>query len=113
MAYCGPKGIPLSQFLQWSETDQDEALAWQAWEHRRCPECGTHPEDWDERVGGSRYAYHAEVATCQGCVEKQRTEDGPQVKDHAGHPKRGVHIRLAYGAHGDCPRCRPQVTGRG
>jgi hypothetical protein len=109
MAYCGPRGIPLSEFMGWSDRDQDEALAWQAWESRRCPECGTHPEDWDERQGGSRYAHHAEIFTCQGCVEKERMQDSPQVKNTPG---RGIHVRLATGAHGECSRCKPQARPR-
>jgi len=104
MSYCGPKGIPLSRFLSWSEQDQDAALAWQAHDNRRCPGCGTHPDDWVEDKGGSRYAYHAEAYVCQGCVESQRmTESEAVVKGG-----RGVHVRLAAGSHGDCARCRPK-----
>ncbi len=40
MAYCGPRGIPLTEFLAWDETDQDAALAWQSYESRRCREDG-------------------------------------------------------------------------
>lgn len=104
MTYCAPKGIPLSTFLSWSDVDQDEALAWQAWESRRCQDCGTHREDWDPLVGGSRYAHHAEISTCQGCVERQRAEDSQEVKGGG----RGIHVRLAPGAYGECVRCRPR-----
>lgn len=104
MAYCGPKGIPLSQFLSWSEPDQDAALAWQSHENRRCPGCGTHPDDWNEKKGGTRWAYHGEWFTCPGCVESQRLNESPQVRD-AG---RGVHVRLSAGSHGDCDRCAPK-----
>jgi hypothetical protein len=102
MSYCGPKGIPLSGFLSWSVADQDAALAWQAHENRRCPGCGTHPDDWNEKKGGSRHAYHGEWGTCQGCVELQRLNESPQVQSGG----RGVHTRLAPGSHGDCERCR-------
>ena len=101
MAYCAPKGIPLSRFLAWSTADQDAALAWQAHDNRRCGACGTHPDDWDEDKGGTRYAYHAEAYVCRGCVESQRMQESPTVVDGG----RGVHVRLAMGSHGDCPRC--------
>lgn len=90
MAYCGPKGIPLSQFLAWSPTDQEAALAWQAREASRCPGCGTPEADWDETDGGSRHAWVADLHICQGCVqiEAARTQLD-------GDPKlRGRHIRL-------------------
>jgi hypothetical protein len=104
MSYCGPKGIPLSRFLSWSEQDQDAALAWQSYENRRCPGCGTHPDDWNEKQGGSRWAYHGEVYTCPGCVESQRLNDSPEVQNGG----RGKHVRLAAGSHADCVRCVPK-----
>lgn len=67
MAYCGPRGIPLSVFLSWDDQDQDAALAWQAHEARRCPSCKTHPDEWDPDTGGRRDAYTADVAVCPGC----------------------------------------------
>jgi hypothetical protein len=105
MSYCGPKGIPLSRFLSWSTGDQDAALAWQAHENRRCQGCGTHPDAWNEKKGGSRTAFHSEWYTCPGCIETQRLNESPEVQN-AG---RGVHVRLAAGSHGECERCRPKV----
>lgn len=101
MAYCGPKGIPLSQFLSWSEADQDAALAWQSHENRRCGGCGTHPDDWNEKQGGSRYAWHSEHYQCPGCVMRERHADLPQVKD-AGP---GIHVRLRPGPTVECESC--------
>ncbi len=91
MAYCGPKGIPLSRFLGWPQGDQDAALAWQARESTRCSGCGTFEADWDEEHGGDRNAWVPQVHVCQGCValERQRTV----VNDEASG-MRGVHFRL-------------------
>lgn len=63
MAYCGPRGIPLSQFLGWSEHDQAAALAWQSHEAARCPHCGTHPQEWRD----DPHAYTAQPRGCLGC----------------------------------------------
>ena len=86
MAYCGPRGIPLSEFLSWDEADQDAALAWQAYEARRCRSCGTHPDEWDPTKGGRRDAYTAEVVICPGCREldlaRERQSD---TKIHGAH----------------------------
>ena len=90
MAYCGPRGIPLSVFLAWPEDDQQAALAWQAREQARCPGCGTHEEDWDPEQDGSRNAYTAVAVVCQGCVELQRMQDNPEIRNGV----RGVHLRL-------------------
>lgn len=90
MAYCGPKGIPLSVFLSWREDDQQAALAWQTWDATRCKGCGTHSEDWDPEQAGSRDAYRAEATVCQGCVELQRLRDSPEIQSGI----RGVHLGL-------------------
>lgn len=90
MDYCGPRGLPLSQFLSWSEDDQQAALAWQSRDAARCKDCGTHAEDWDPEQGGSRDAYHVVIRECQGCVELQRTHDNPQLQQ-----ARGVHLHLS------------------
>lgn len=68
MAYVGPKGIPLSEFLTWDTHDQEAALLWQAHEARRCGQCRTHPWDWNPDKGGRRQAYTAEVVQCPGCA---------------------------------------------
>lgn len=106
MAYCGPKGIPLSQFLKWDKADQDAALAWQHHENRRCSSCGTHPDDWNEKAGGNRNAFHAEHAICPGCSELERHRELPELQDNK-HLK-GIQFRLAPGPNGTCPRCAPK-----
>lgn len=94
MAYCGPRGIPLSTFLSWDQHDQDAALAWAGHESRRCQSCGSHPDE------GAR---HAHVDVCPGCVTADRV---------AGDAKeiRGAHVKLAAGSAGACPRCLEEVA---
>jgi len=82
MAYCGPRGIPLSKFLAWADHDQDAALAWQAHEARRCPHCGTHPDDWNPDKGGRRDAFHGQVVICPGC---QQIESSREREPDAGN----------------------------
>ena len=89
MAYCGPRGIPLSRFLAWPQSDQDAALAWQAREATRCPSCGTHEADWDAGEGGRRDAWVHAVRVCQGCVQLEQGRDRPDLQD-----MRGVHVVL-------------------
>ncbi len=102
MSYCGPRGIPHSAFVSWSPDDQDKALSWQAYEARRCGQCGTHLDDWKEASGGSQFAWHAETFACPGCSELERRRERPDMVN-AGH---GVHIRLAHGPATECPSCR-------
>ncbi len=99
MAYCGPRGIPLSVFLSWPEPDQQAALGWAAHEARRCGSCGTHPDDW----AGDRGAFHPEVFQCPGCVQLERQREAPDVVNGA----RGLHLRLSAGTHKACARCNP------
>lgn len=100
MAYCGPRGVPLSKFLTWHQTDQDAALAWQAHESRRFPD-GTHPDDWNEERGGSRRAYHSHVDVHPGAA---LLEAAQQSEDFAA-AGRGAHVHLVRGASADCSRC--------
>lgn len=46
MAYCGPHGIPYTEFLQWDDLSRDAALAWKADHDQRCSSCGTHRDQW-------------------------------------------------------------------
>lgn len=80
MAYCGPRGIPLSVFLEWDPDDQDAALLWQARESARCPSCRTHPDDWDPDAGGRRDAFHAEIEVCPGCRGLDAVRDATDPK---------------------------------
>lgn len=50
MGYCGPAGLPHSQFLGgpavWTDTDRELALAWDAMRRATCPRCGTRHDQW-------------------------------------------------------------------
>ncbi|NUR28508.1 MAG: hypothetical protein HOV83_22160 [Catenulispora sp.] len=110
MAYCGPRGIPLSVFLgravgpsdpQWLPDDRDAALGWAEFEGRRCKNCGTHPEEWAD----DKYAYHAHLTECIGCRQQQRRAEQDDAKE--GH---GRYAAMASGSAADCPRCKPAGT---
>lgn len=88
MAYCGPRGIPLSQFLSWSTADQDAALGWAAHEARRCSSCGRHPDDG---------VVHVHEDICPGCAALERHRD-------AEHEP-GARTHLQVGDVGTCTRC--------
>lgn len=100
MAYCGPKGIPLSTFLAWSVDDQAAALAWQAHESRRCPSCGSHPEDFS-RDGDER---HFHVTKCIGCDKRAAVAETLK-----GEKEAGLHVIGSHGPAVDCPSCNPQT----
>jgi hypothetical protein len=98
MAYCGPRGLPLSEFLRWPAGDQDAALDWADFEARRCTACGTHPDEW----AADPLAYHAHLEQCRGCKEQQRISESAEARQ-----ERGVHVRIAMGPAAACPRCQP------
>lgn len=97
MGYCGPRGIPLSQFLSWDQADQDAALAWAGHEARRCSSCGYHP-DVDDQV-------HTHVDVCPGCEKHAAASKAAGVVP-------GAHVHLARGGQGTCPRCITAVKDR-
>jgi hypothetical protein len=85
MDYCGPRGIPHSKFLTWSEGDQDKAIAWMLADLTRCPTCGTVPEDWLDEDGKDREPppFEARSKRCVGCatildVRKQIPDESQQ-----------------------------------
>jgi hypothetical protein len=98
MAYCGPRGIALSEFLRWDVGDQDAAIDWAAFEERRCRSCGTHPDEWTD----DKTAYHAHLTECRGCKQLQRLSKTDDAK--AGDGRFAV---MAGGSAADCPRCKP------
>lgn len=67
MAYCGPRGIRRSEFLSWSDDDQDAALAWAELDRVVCGRCGTEHADWDPEQGGDAEAFVPMRITDQGC----------------------------------------------
>jgi hypothetical protein len=112
MAYCGPRGIPLSVFLgrpvrpgvdpEWTASDQENALAWADFEARRCNNCGTHPDEWAD----DKYAYHAHLTECRGCKQQQRLSDTDEARKGEGR-----YAVMASGSAADCPRCKPIRMG--
>jgi hypothetical protein len=87
MAYCGPRGIPLSAFLSWDDADQDAAIQWQSYEGQRCPGCGTHPDDWTDGNG-----WVAEPHRCPGCHRVEA--ENVKLQHIKEADRRGVRIRL-------------------
>lgn len=94
MAYCGPRALPLDEFLRWPESSQRAALDWQAYEARRCRSCGTHPDDIAEGT------FHAHLEQCKGCQARQRVSEAPEAKEG-----RGIYAVAVAQAATDCPRC--------
>jgi hypothetical protein len=78
MAYCGPRGIPHSQFLggppRWTQQDREKALAWAELDRQTCNRCRTRDEEWDPARGGHRQAYTFEPDVCPGCEPLERAE---------------------------------------
>lgn len=89
MSYCVPLGLPHSQFLSWSDDDQDKALAWTLDSRDRCHGCGTRADEWEPDKGGSRNAYEAKLHICPGCERRSwaREEEGVGSRP-------GVYVRL-------------------
>lgn len=94
MDYCGPLGLPHSEFLDWREDDQEKALWWSARNRQRCSGCGTHPDDWNDELGGNRHAYVAEEQTCLGCQRRSIAQDQLNQARQHGQPRHGAHVVL-------------------
>lgn len=94
MDYCGPRGIPHSEFLSWPIDDQVKALGWQAEQNAACSQCGTRDWEWEQ----DRRAYRAEAYVCMGCLAL-----GSAQKEHEKTAKTtpGLHIRLVKNGVGD------------
>lgn len=99
MAYCGPKGIPLHEFLDWPTESQNAALTWQANEATRCSGCGTHTEDWlrpDGRRGDEPVHYHRTI--CPGCAARESASKGAESVH-------GLRVVAVSGPRDSCPSC--------
>lgn len=94
MAYCGPRGIALDDFLSWSRASQDAALGWQSYEARRCRNCGHHPDEG---------ASHVHTDVCPGCVKLSLARDSDEADIT------GAHTHLTHGSAAECPRCMAEV----
>ena len=79
MRVCAEYRMPHSEFLAWTQLDRDKAIWWHVRDRATCQSCGTRDEEWDEEVGGDRFAYAPAVGHCRGCEVKgqaQRELDG-------------------------------------
>lgn len=72
-----------SEFLSWDKLDRDKAIVHYIRKRETCT-CGTRPDEWDPKRGGSRDAYRADFAECPGCVERERASEAPELKEQRG-----------------------------
>lgn len=94
MAYCGPRGIPLSSFLSWPTDDQAAALGWLALDRTTCSGCGTADWEWE----ADRHAYEVQPWVCQGCM---RLEQGRRDHEETAKHMPGLQMRLVRGGVAD------------
>lgn len=75
LAYCAPRGIPLSVFLgrivypgdpQWLEDDAQAAIDWDTFDRSRCPGCGQ-PRDECMAHEDEAPVYEVTMARCHAC----------------------------------------------
>lgn len=93
IAYCAPRGIPLSVFCDvWSERDQWAALKWEADRTSRCPDCGL---DTRETFGPEHVdKWNAEIAGhCDGCRARERLQSVMTGNDELDE-NAGVRLRF-------------------
>lgn len=75
MAVCAEYRIPHKVFLRdWDKDDRDKAIWWHVRQRSACRMCGTRREEWDERQGGHRHAYLAELDRCPGCEQIEQLQ---------------------------------------
>lgn len=86
-----PLGIPHSEFLSWSEEDQDKALAFMREKATICRDCGTRLDDWDPDKGGHRHAFVGDVQRCPGCELLEQEQENVR-RDMTS--MRGIKVRL-------------------
>jgi len=102
LGVCRHYRLGHSQFLAWSDDDQDKALAFERRRQVRqgalCPSCGTEPSDWVDSTGRrlAEPAWIVETTSCQGCDEIDAARS--QIGDQERHR---VHVRLRPTTPGD------------
>lgn len=87
-------GIPHSEFLRWDQDDRDKAVWHYLRERDRCGTCGTRRAEWDEKRGGNRRAYVAELERCPGCEQLEAAHAALAADRRKGVVGRGVHVVL-------------------
>lgn len=87
LAYVVPHRYPLSQFLAWSEEDQDLALAYERLQRRKCSRCGIDPE----RVAGRDPELIPDYEVCPGCRDMEVREK--QIPERDRHSARIFWVR--------------------
>lgn len=102
MGYCGPRGIPLHEFLAWPQESQDAALAWMSPASRPCPGCGTFAEQWVSSSGRPVEAGHWHEKVCPGCQRKQAALEAMQA---GADGTRGVFLEYSPASPSACSCC--------
>lgn len=94
MAVCAEYRVPHSEFLLWSELDQDKALAYYRFKQSVCTQCGTEENTWVVRDEEGRTRpilpppLEPETYRCFGCELIQKAQaDVP-------NEEKGVYVRL-------------------
>jgi hypothetical protein len=96
MDYCGPRGIPYTVFLSWSEFDQEAALAWQQRQATRCPSCGTYEDEWRSEDGQPiPKPWVASAHLCLGCQQLDGKRRDPAIQQAPD----GMSVRLVRPPH--------------
>ena len=80
MSFCNDKGIPHSEYLEWTPEDRAKAMAYLMESALRCSMCGTAPWEWEE----NRFAFAAVEEFCQGCYQKSVFTDTESNKSLPG-----------------------------
>jgi hypothetical protein len=82
LAYCGPRGIPLSTFFgRWTKNDREAALDWLVEQNSRCPGCGQPVNECQADIEVSP-EYVAEVKRCHACEVRRIT----MAESDSGNP---------------------------
>jgi hypothetical protein len=79
--------IPHTEFLSWSEGDQQKALAWEIRRRQTCPSCLTREDEW---LGGGR-PYTPKKITCIGCRELSKANKS--ISDKVRDWTRAILVR--------------------
>jgi len=94
---CAAHHCSHSHFLggppEWTQLDRDKAIWWQIRTATTCSQCGTRPEEWDEKRGGDLNAYAGTVAHCRGCEVRAQMQEQFD-KSPKGSFRRGSYVTM-------------------